>query len=197
MSTGEAGPDPGPGRSRRTVHSERLVDETRHVRLGVADVTLPDGGRFTQYVMRLPRAALAVVLNGRDEVLMMWRHRFVLDRWAWELPGGYVDAPDVDPAATAAREVEEETGWRPYGLELLVAFQPLVGSVEQENLIFLTRGADYVGAPVDVNEAERVAWVPLGSVLGLIARGEIMGAGSVVGLLRVLVDRATARPPAV
>ncbi|WP_344115878.1 NUDIX domain-containing protein [Kribbella alba] len=50
--------------------------------------------------------------RARENVLMMWRHRFIINRWVWELPGGYVD-PDEDPAATAAHEVEEETGRRP------------------------------------------------------------------------------------
>ena len=184
MRTGEASE-----RTRWTVHGERLVDENRHVRLTVADVTLPDGVRFEQYVMRLPRAALVLVLNERDEVLMMWRHRFILDRWVWELPGGYVDSPDDDPVVTAAREVEEETGWRPHALEPLVTFPPLVGSVEQENLIYLAHGAEHVGDPEDINEAEQVAWVPLASVPDRIARGEIVGAGSMIGLLRVLADR--------
>ena len=64
-----------------------------------------DGVRFEQYVLRMPKAAIVVVLNEADEVLMMWRHRFIIDRWVWELPGGYID-PDEDPALTAAREVE-------------------------------------------------------------------------------------------
>ncbi len=68
----------------------------------IASVELPDGVRFEQYVMRMPKAAMMVVLDDRDRVLMMWQHRFVIDRWVWELPGGYVDR-DEDPAVTAAR----------------------------------------------------------------------------------------------
>jgi 8-oxo-dGTP pyrophosphatase MutT (NUDIX family) len=27
----------------------------------------------------------------QEHVLTIWRHRFILDYWTWELPGGYVD----------------------------------------------------------------------------------------------------------
>ncbi len=176
-------------KTRWTIHDERLVDENRHVRLAIADVELPDGVRFEQYVMRLPRAAVVLLINDDDEVLMMWRHRFIIDRWVWELPGGYVDA-DEEPAVTAAREVEEETGWRPRSLEPLISFQPLVGSVDQDNLVYLAHGADRVGDPPDINEAERLEWVRLGSIRERIANGEIVGSASLVGLLWLLANRA-------
>ena len=98
---------------RWVVHGERLVDDTPHVRVSLADVELPNEVRFTQYVFRMRRCAMTVVLDDPGErVLLMLRHRFIVDRWVWELPGGYID-PDEDPAVCAAREVEEETGW-PY-----------------------------------------------------------------------------------
>jgi 8-oxo-dGTP pyrophosphatase MutT (NUDIX family) len=168
-----------------TILGERVVDETRRLRLSIASVELPDGVRFEQYVLRMPKAAMMVVRNDQDEVLMMWRHRFIIDRWVWELPGGYVD-PNEDPAVTAAREVEEETGWRPRGVQPLVALQPSVGTTDCENLLFLAHGADYIGEPTDINEAEKIAWIPLATVRERIAAGEIVGAASQVGLLHVL-----------
>jgi hypothetical protein len=42
---------------------------------------LPDGVQFEQYVLRIPKAAMMVVLDDEDRVLMMWRHRFIIDRW--------------------------------------------------------------------------------------------------------------------
>ncbi|MEV7227258.1 NUDIX hydrolase [Polymorphospora sp. NPDC051019] len=173
------------------LHSERVVDDSRRAVLSIADVELPDGVRFEQYVFRVPPAAMVVVLHD-DHVLMMWRHRFVLDRWVWELPGGYLDA-DEDPAVCAAREVEEETGWRPRTIEPLITVQPMVGTIDQTNTVYLSRGADPTGSAPDANEAERLDWIPLTDIPRHIDEGRIVGAGSVTGLLAVLLRKATGR----
>jgi 8-oxo-dGTP pyrophosphatase MutT (NUDIX family) len=173
-----------------TIHNERIVDDTRRAVLSIADVELPDGVRFEQYVLRVPAAAMVVVLDDADRVLMMWRHRFIINRWVWELPGGYLD-PDEDPAACAARELEEETGWRPRDMKPLLTYQPMVGTIDQPNVIYLARGADHTGALPDVNEAERIGWIPLTEVQQRINDGQIVGAGSVAGLLAVLLAKAT------
>lgn len=171
------------------IHGEQVVDDTRRARLSIADVELPDGVRFQQYVIRAPRSAMVAVLDDQDRLLLMRRHRFVFDRWVWELPGGYVDDQE-DPAACAAREVEEETGWRPREVEPLLTFQPWVGTADAENMLFLARAADYVGIPVDVNEAEQVDWIPLDQVRQLVSDGEIVGAGTVIAVLELVARRA-------
>ncbi|HEX3783109.1 MAG TPA: NUDIX hydrolase [Pseudonocardiaceae bacterium] len=176
--------------TRWTIHDERLVDDTRRLKLSIAHVELPDGVHFEQYVLRMPQASMAVVLDdAREHVLMIWRHRFVPDRWTWELPGGYVD-PDEDPAVTATREVEEETGWRPRNLRPIGSFQPLAGTADFENLVFISEGAEDTGKPADINEAARIEWIALDSIADRIAKGEIIGAGAQIGLLQVLLSRA-------
>ena len=62
----------------------------------------------------------------------------------------------------------------------------MIGTADAENVLFLARDADFTGAPKDINEAERVAWIPLDSVRDRMAQGEILGAASQVGLLHVL-----------
>lgn len=115
----------------------------------------------------------------------MWRHRFIIDRWVWELPGGYVhDVEDIQ--AAAAREVEEETGWRPRRMEHLVTFQPAIGSIDQPQDVYLARGADPTGTAPDVNEAEQMRWVSLPEAVNMIDRGDIVGAATVVAIYRTL-----------
>ncbi|MCX4470027.1 NUDIX hydrolase [Micromonospora sp. NBC_01655] len=177
------------GLTRWTIHGERIVDDSRRAWLSIADVELPDGVRFEQYVIRAPLSAMVAVLDDQQRLLLMRRHRFVFDQWVWELPGGYVDGEE-EPARCAVREVEEETGWRPYEVEPLLSFQPWVATADAKNLLFLARGAEHTGAPVDVNEAERVAWMPLVEARVLVEQGEIVGAGTVIAVLELTARQA-------
>ena len=176
----------GEERSRWKVHADRVVDQNPHLRLSIASVELPDGTRFDQYVARMPRCAMTVVLDeGAERMLLIWRHRFVIDRWGWELPGGYID-PGEDGLAAAAREVEEETGYRPRAMEHVLTFQPAAGTTDCAHELYLARGADQVSAP-DPNETEAIRWIPLGEISGLIADGAITGAATIIGAQHVLL----------
>jgi 8-oxo-dGTP pyrophosphatase MutT (NUDIX family) len=105
---------------RTKVFGERMIYGNPWVRLMLVDIGPPDGRRFEHHVVRLQTVALALVLDDQDRVLMLWRHRFITDEWGWELPDGIVSAEE-DPAGTAAREVEEETGWRPGAMKARIA----------------------------------------------------------------------------
>ena len=48
--------------------------------------------------------------------------------------------------------------------------------------------AKLIGEPTDPEEAGRVDWVPLASVMDLMTKGEVLGSGSLVALLHVLAS---------
>jgi 8-oxo-dGTP pyrophosphatase MutT (NUDIX family) len=177
-------PEPGPW----IIHSEKVLDDSRRAVLSVAHVELPDGVEFEQYVIRSPAAAMALLVVD-DAVLLIRRHRWVIDRWVWELPGGYCEDGE-DPADCAAREAVEETGWRPTALAPLISFQPWVATASAAQHLYISYGAELVDeTPTDINEAAELRWWPLDEIPALIASGAVTGSASLIGLQAVLLDR--------
>ena len=147
------------GRARWGIHGERVVDDSPHIRVGLADVELPDSTRSTQHAFRMRRCAMTVVLDDAgSRILLMRRHRFITDRWVWELPGGYVDDGE-DGEDAAARQAEEETGWRPRGMRYVPTCQPVIGNADFPQDLCIARGADRVREP-DTDRQSKPAGSP-------------------------------------
>lgn len=133
---------------RWTVHREHTLHDTPWVRLRSLDVEQPDGIRTDYHVVRLRDIAVTAAVDDRRRVLMMWRHRFVTDTWAWELPMGLVEDGET-PALAAARELEEETGWRPETMRELIYAQPAAGITDSQHFVFRADGARRVAEPTE------------------------------------------------
>ncbi|MGH4017219.1 MAG: NUDIX domain-containing protein [Pseudonocardiaceae bacterium] len=171
---------------------EKTIYDSRWVRLGLVDVGAPNGERWDYHVLHLSRIAIALVVDGQDRVLMLWRYRFITEQWGYELLGGLVEDGE-DAAATAAREAAEESGWRPVGEPVhLVSFEPLPGQVTAPIDVYLWRDAEQIGKPTDTEEVGRIEWVSLSRIPELAARQELLGSGTLVGLLYYLASRGGA-----
>ena len=111
------------------------------------------------------------------QVLLLWRHRFITGSWGWEVPLGRIEDGE-SPAEAAAREFEEETGWRAGPLRHLISVHPTPGISDSAHHVYRADEATHLGSPADAFESERIAWVPLDQVPALIGR-----------------ERSSARPP--
>ena len=111
------------------IHGEQEVWASPWLSVRRLDVEQPDGRRVDYHAIRLSDVAAVVVTDAEDRVLLMWRHRFLTDTWAWELPMGIVE-PGEAPIEAAARELEEETGWRSGPLTELIHSQPGAGIID-------------------------------------------------------------------
>jgi 8-oxo-dGTP pyrophosphatase MutT (NUDIX family) len=157
------------------VRGERTLHDSDTVRLALADVELSDGTRIDHYVIRFPFEVVSLVLADDDgRILLLWRYRFITQRWCWDVPAGKV-APGEARADAAARASLDETGWRPEGsVRLLGEYHASPGISDQRFGVYVANGAERVADP-NPNEVERLEWVSPARVRELIRAGEVDG----------------------
>ena len=102
---------------------ERNEDEIPVTRAKSIEVTteivdLPNGRRVEFDLVRHPGAAAVVPFMEDGRVLLIRQFRFATGGEILEIPAGKLD-PGEAPEACAARELEEETGYRAGRLERL------------------------------------------------------------------------------
>src|SRR4051812_49102210 len=119
---------------------EHTVYENRWLTVRLADGELPRGEHLDHLLIPQRPGAICAAVNERDEVLLLWRHRFITDTWGWELPAGVVEA-DETLAQAAARELLEETGWCPGPVEHLITVEPTNGLSDAQHHVYWARGA--------------------------------------------------------
>jgi 8-oxo-dGTP pyrophosphatase MutT (NUDIX family) len=147
---------------------------SRWVEVWLDDVELPDGQRIEHHVLKFPRPSVgSVVVDDRDNLLMIWRHRYITDAWGWEVPAGWVE-PNEALEDAARREIEEETGYRATTMAPLVTYNVLSGISTMRYAAFLAGDVTHIGEPSDRAETSRVEWIPLAQVPELAAAGHIV-----------------------
>ncbi len=102
-----------------------------------------------EYVTRTRGIGAAVILavDETRHVLLVEQYRVPLHAWCLELPAGLVGdgVAGEPPEASAARELEEETGWRAGRLESLGRFASSPGMVGETFELFRAHDLTQVG----------------------------------------------------
>jgi ADP-ribose diphosphatase len=125
-------------------------------------------------------ALVAVDADGR--VALVRQYRYPVDERLWELPAGRLDAGET-PEEAGRRELEEEIGRRPEGLERLCRFYTTPGFCDEAMHLFRASGLVVVPARPEDDERIEVGWFELAEALAMIDRGEIREAKTIIGLL--------------
>lgn len=74
--------------------------------------------------------------------------------------------------------------------QALLYAEPANGITESQHHVVRADGATHVGPPTEKNESDRIEWIALSEVRGLIDRRETVSSGSLVRLLYLLMDEA-------
>jgi 8-oxo-dGTP pyrophosphatase MutT (NUDIX family) len=168
---------------------EILETLTRNPWFGVLlqQVTHPDGTTAPYYTIDFPNRAVGVVVRRGDEFLFIHQYRVIVDELVWAIPSGGVE-PGESVEAAAARELEEETGYRPSRpLHHLLGYYPSYGCGNQRFELFLAEDPVLVREP-DPHEVISTRWFPKAEVLEMIGRNGIVDGLSLTPLLLVLLQ---------
>lgn len=166
--------------------SSRTVYDGKILKLTVDDVQLPDGKKSVRECVRhCGGAAVLLVLDGK--VALVRQHRYLYGRDIYEIPAGKLEAGE-DPAAGAARECEEETGYRAE-VEKLLEIYPSPGYTDEVIHIFSAKNAEYVGQRTDDGEFLTCEFIPLERVVKMLESGEICDAKTVAAVYKYLSKR--------
>jgi ADP-ribose pyrophosphatase len=153
-------------------------------------ITTRRRGRW-EYVGRARgiRAAVILAVDEDDHVILVDQYRVPLGRRCVELPAGLVGDHDTgeDTAEAGARELEEETGYRPGRIEMIGEFFSSPGMVSES--FTLLRAHDLVkvseGGGVE-NEDITVHRVPLSGIGEAVRRWRAEGFAIDVKMLTLL-----------
>jgi nicotinamidase-related amidase/8-oxo-dGTP pyrophosphatase MutT (NUDIX family) len=136
-----------------------------------------------EYAQRVVGATAAVIVavTEHDEMILIEQPRPAVGGLVIELPAGLIGdiagAEDESPELAAARELEEETGYRPGRLERVAAGTSTAGLSDERLIVYVAHEVERVGdGGGDEHEDIAVHLVPLNAVEDWLAARERAGA---------------------
>jgi 8-oxo-dGTP pyrophosphatase MutT (NUDIX family) len=155
----------------------------------------PGGRRGRFSVLEAPDWATVVPViehEGQLCFLMVRQYRHGSDQVSIEFPGGVIE-PGEDPAAAAARELAEETGWKAGRIRPAGAVSPNPAFMDNTFHVFVADRLEKAGlASLDEHEVVDAFFVPVVEVRAKMGSGEYTHALMSTALF--LAERLLRRP---
>jgi ADP-ribose pyrophosphatase len=142
------------------------------------------GAAISRECIRHPGSVIVAPLLGSGpapELVMIRCWRLATERWMLELPAGTMVRGE-DPAACAARELEEETGYSAGRLSPLCAFHTAPGLTDEHMHAFVARDLTASGQHLEEDERIEVMPMPLSAVPDLLDSGRVTDAKTLLVL---------------
>ena len=163
--------------------SEQLLDG-KLLKVYRDSVLLPDGKEGIREWIDHPGAAAVVPLFPDGSTLLIRQYRYPAKSTFLEVPAGKLDKSGEDPAEAAARELEEETGWRAASFTKLGALFPCLGYSNEIIHLYLAEDLTKVGAQrLEPGEFVEVVPASFDHALKLVREGGIVDMKSALALL--------------
>lgn len=145
-------------------------------------VRLPNGKLGHRDIVRHPGAVAVIALTDEGKIVLVHQYRTALEQVTVEIPAGKME-PGEDPAAAAARELMEETGYMAQRMAYLGPIAPAAGYSDELLHLYMAMGLTFVGASPDDDEFLNVDLVDLNDMVDMVLDGQVVDSKTVVGVL--------------
>ena len=164
--------------------STKRIYSGRVLKLDLDTVGLPNGRTTDLEILRHPGASAVVPLKEDGRVVLIRQLRHAVGGFIYEIPAGKLDSQE-DPRDCAARELEEEVGYRAGFLELLTSIWTAPGFTDEVIHIFQGTNLEKGTQALDQDEVLEIVEWPLEEAMARIQDGTIRDAKTIIGLQMV------------
>jgi ADP-ribose pyrophosphatase len=123
-----------------------------------------------------------IPVTDQGQILMVKQYRIAVDETVLELPAGKLEENE-DVLKCAARELEEETGFRPDDIKKLFHFYTTPGYSSEKLHLFIANGLKHHGQNLDQGEYIEIVKLSKEEIIPKILNGEIKDSKTIIGLL--------------
>ena len=161
-----------------------IIYDGKILKLNVDCVMLPDGKTAKrEYINHSGGSAVLYVEDGK--VLLVKQFRYAYGKEIYEIPAGKLEKGE-DPAVTAKRELEEETGYVAKNLKELFKLYPTPGYSDEIIHIYFAEDCLKSAKNPDEDEFVECEFIEIEKVCKMIESGEICDAKTVAAIYRYL-----------
>jgi len=140
------------------------------------------GGTQRREIAEVADAVVILPLLDDQRVVLIQNERFAVKQTLWELPAGTLE-PGEDPAACAARELAEETGYEAQRVERLTSFYPSPGFCTEKLHAYRATGLRHVGQSLEETERITAHVMPIEEACAMVRDGRIEDGKTIAALL--------------
>lgn len=128
-------------------------------------------------------AAAVIPVTEEGKILMVRQYRNALDRYTLEIPAGALDTLEEKGEVCAARELEEETGFRSENLEWLITLRTAVAFCNERVEVYVAKNLIPSRQNLDEDESIDVEAYTMAELKEKIFTGEIEDSKTIAALM--------------